>query len=227
MKRTLFLFFGLCLMVSTNAFAEAEKKNSADEKEEVLVSENTEFIEIEGVRFVPEKKRDLDFFIGLEAPLFSYTKVKISNDDLDLNIESNEYKLNKDVLDNLSLIFGISTGNSGRVSFLISQNSTEIDEVDTDVSAYSLRFDVPFNTRSKVIPFIRFGLGYVSAEDDVDEFSAFVASLGFGGNYSISEKVFSYFALNYAFLLNADTGDSDLEYEEHGFSFSLGLGYKF
>ena len=230
MKKILSLAVLLGCINSTTVLAETNRpveEFSEAKSDEIIVSEDLQRIDFNNTTYVPERDTEVKFFIGLETPLISYSKARISNDNQGISIKNTESNLNEDIFDGLSLNFGLNFGNSSRVAFLISQNSKEIANVDTSFSACSLRFDIGLNTDTKVTPFVRFGLGYVSLEDETDELSALSIIFGFGGNYSFSENAFGYVALNYSFLPDADTGHSDLTYKEQNLFFTFGLGYKF
>lgn len=226
MKPKILFIAGACTAICHNTYAKTENTQPHENTENIIISEDLNSITYDGQTYSLKQDNKTNFFIGLETPLISYTKVKISDDTYDISAKSSEFNLNKDILDNLSLNFGFITEKFARVSILINQKHQEIDNTVTSAAAYSFRFDVPIQTNTRVIPFLRLGIGYISAEAEDDDFSAVALMFGFGGNYSLSEKTFSYFALNYTFLPKADIDYID-EYNEHNVSFSVGLGYKF
>lgn len=178
--------------------------------------------------FYPTKKdRGSSFFVGLETSLMSYAKTKITDDKSDFSSKINTFSLNQDIFNNLSLLFGVDMGNTGRVTFNINQSSIETETEDTDMAAYSLRVDMPIIKDKIITPFLRLGVGYISINEGGEDISSPMLILGFGGNYNISQHVFSYLAMNVAFMPEADIGKTDLNYKETLFTVSVGLGYKF
>ena len=231
-NKTLFIL-GLCASISTNAFAETETKKSSDNKTStIVVSKDLTELEFNNTIYVPKTEMNVDFFIGMETALFSYTTSKISVDDF--SIEETELNFNNNILNNISLLFGFDIGNSLRLGFNAIHHSTDTDaggfgDSDTDYSigAYGLTLDTFLNKNKFVSPFFRLGIGYLNVEEGTTEFSSAMFNLGAGVNFNISEHFFSYAVLEYAFLPKTEIDDTDVEIKASSLGMSLGLGYKF
>lgn len=199
------------VLCTTVAFAE-----DIAVQEPVITSEYVEYT----------KENNSSFFIGVESVFASYNTVKMT-DDTDLSSKTHTFNLNTGIFDSMSLMFGFGVGNSGRAVFKVSQTNVETETTDSGVGVYALQLDMPIIKHDVIAPFLRLGMGYVSAEESNEDFSAVTFTLGFGVNYNITKNVFAYGLLNYDFMPEAELGDTGMDYKESMFSMVAGVGYKF
>ncbi|MBO5662834.1 MAG: hypothetical protein J6S12_03180, partial [Alphaproteobacteria bacterium] len=78
-----------------------------------------------------------------------------------------------------------------------------------------------------VSPFVRLGIGGITAKNDSIDYSTVFFRAGIGVNYKMTENVFSYALIDYTFIPEGDIDDIDASIDGNIFSISIGVGYRF
>ena len=180
-------------------------------------------------KITPKKIR---FFVGLNTPLVAYTSTEITSTGYEA--ENYNTKINYNIFENASFVFGIDTDNGFRLSFLARHNNTEINindsKTETTNTNLGLALDIPFTKKEITSPFIRLCIEHVKYSDDSMKLNGFGYGAGLGITHNFTNNLFGTLSANYEFAQpDIDISGTTLsyKYKENQFSLTIGLGYRF
>ena len=172
------------------------------------------------------------FFVGLNTALISYDKTEITYKTAHVSEEQTTTKINYDIFDKAGFVFGVDSSYGFRLSLGAQHYNTETKFVDgsddeASILALGLMVDIPFVKKETTSPFIRFGINYISVDqNDVKiQFPAYYVGLGVTHNFT--KDIFGILTATYAFMSEADISDIKATYKENAFTIGMGLGYRF
>lgn len=232
MKKILILPVLICSIASSFAYAETETKTASTLSVQDENIENGEIV-INDTIYVPKRKTNVRFFVGLEAPLVFYSTENITFDLVgdDITQKYTEFRLNESLFNNTSLSFGFDIGGKVRIGFELSHRNTmlKIDREKEELGTghYGISVDGFFDSSLSVSPFLRLGIGCITAKNESIDYSSVFFRAGVGVNYKITENIFSYALMDYTFVPEGDIDNIDASIDGNVFSISLGIGYKF
>ena len=232
MKKILIMPVLLCSVVSSFACAETNVKTSstADTPGENIVADE---IIINDTLYVAKRKSNVRFFAELETPLVFYSSEKITYDLVgdDITRKYTDLRLNKGIFDDLSVSFGFDIDSKARVGFELSHSNTTLklgtEKEETKAGHYGIRIDGFFDSSLSVSPFVRLGIGCITAKNEAIDYSSVFFRAGVGINYKVSNNLFSYALMGYTFVPEGDIDNIDASIDGNVFYISLGVGYKF
>lgn len=183
--------------------------------------------------------KSMRFFIGLNTPLLTYTNAKLTcTDEKVTSIEyeetDNDIKVNYNVFENASFVFGLDIDNDFRLSFLVRHNNNKININDSKTKTTNtnlgLALDIPFTKEEITSPFIRLGMEHIRHSYDSMEIKGFGYIVGLGVTHNFTNNLFGTLSANYEFAQpDIDISGTTLsyKYKENQFSLTIGLGYRF
>lgn len=216
----------ICALVPSIAFAETEFKKT-------LTEEAPNEITIDDTVYVRKYDANVRFFVGIDMPLVFYSTEDITFDlgGHDVTRKHSELRLNENILDGTSLSFGFDIDNMLRIGFDFSKSNTttklDKEKQETDIGHYGVYADGFLYSTKIMSPFIRLGIGCITAKKDSVDYSSVFFRAGIGANYKITENTFSYVLMDYTFIPQGDIDDIDASIDGNVFSISVGMGYKF
>ncbi len=178
------------------------------------------------------KIQDVRFFIGLNTTLLRYDQVKVSYDDAHVSEKETTTEINYKVFDNSSFTFGIDSDNGFRLSlgFVHYNHDMKIMGVsDNEASEFVLgaALDIPFVKKEITSPFLRFGVEYISIDQNNIDIKTPAVSAGLGLTHNFSQDIFGVLATTYTFMIKADISELNASYKENQFAINMGIGYRF
>lgn len=232
MKKMLILPVLLCSVASSLAYAETDP---ADASAETWQDKNTTSGEIiiNDTIYIPKRKTNVRFFVGLETPLVFYSTESITFDLVgnDITQKYTELRLNEELFNNMSLSFGFDINNKARVALEFSHSNTTMkidqEKQETGMGHYGISVDGFFDSSLSMSPFLRLGIGCITAKNEMVDYSSVFFRAGVGVNYNITNNIFSYALMDYTFVPEGDIDDVDASVDGNVFSISFGVGYKF
>ena len=89
------------------------------------------------------------------------------------------------------------------------------------VFIFKISVDGFFDSSLSMSPFLRLGIGCITAKNEMVDYSSVFFRAGVGVNYNITNNIFSYALMDYTFVPEGDIDDVDASVDGNVFSISF------